>query len=310
MNGAHDLGGMHGFGPVVIEPDEPVFHAEWERRVFALTLAMGAWRRWNLDMSRHAREQMPPAEYLATSYYEHWLHGLELLLERHGFLSRAELDRRSRAELDRPGREEPGRAHEVDRGAGGEPDPRAAEPARPARGDAGPSAAATERHGAGGTDPRGGEADRQGRGETHRAGQAGRRPRGETAAAAAPAGPGPQPGALRPEGVPRLLQNRRAARLDDPVAPKFKPGDRVVARNVHPVGHTRLPRYVRGRLGVVDRDHGVFIFPDTHAAGLGRKPQHVYSVRFAARELWGPEAPARDAVYVDLWDDYLEAAPP
>jgi nitrile hydratase len=60
---------------------------------------------------------------------------------------------------------------------------------------------------------------------------------------------------------------------------------------------------------VIDRDHGVFIFPDTHAAGLGRKPQHVYSVRFAARELWGPDGHARDAVYVDLWDDYLEAAP-
>ena len=87
MNGVHDLGGMHGFGPVVLEPDEPVFHAEWERRTFALNLAMGAWRRWNLDMSRFAREQMPPAEYLATSYYEHWLWGLERLLERHGFLA-------------------------------------------------------------------------------------------------------------------------------------------------------------------------------------------------------------------------------
>ena len=101
MNGAHDLGGMHGFGPVVLEPDEPVFHAEWERRTFALNLAMGGWRRWNLDMSRHAREQMPPAEYLATSYYEHWLWGLERLLERHGFLARAEIDRRVRQGADR-----------------------------------------------------------------------------------------------------------------------------------------------------------------------------------------------------------------
>jgi nitrile hydratase len=168
---------------------------------------------------------MPPAEYLATGYYEHWLWGLEWLLERHGFLARADLDRRAR---------------------GG---------AAPERDSASPLA-----------------------------------------------------GALRPEGVPRLLRNRRAARLDDPVPPKFKAGDAVVARNVNPAGHTRIPRYVRGRRGSIDRDHGVFIFPDTHAAGLGRKPQHVYSVRFAARELWGPDGHARDAVYVDLWDDYLDPA--
>ena len=94
MNGVHDLGGMHGFGPVVLEPNEPVFHAEWERRTFALTLAMGGWRRWNLDMSRFAREQMPPAEYLATGYYEHWLFGLEKLAVDHGFITREELDAR------------------------------------------------------------------------------------------------------------------------------------------------------------------------------------------------------------------------
>ena len=80
MNGAHDLGGMHGFGPVEPEPDEPVFHPEWERRAFALTLATGFLGKWNIDMSRFAREQMPPAEYLATTYYEHWLWGLEKLL--------------------------------------------------------------------------------------------------------------------------------------------------------------------------------------------------------------------------------------
>ena len=117
------------------------------------------------------------------------------------------------------------------------------------------------------------------------------------------------PGLLQAADVwKRVVWNRRAARLDDPVAPRFEPGDRVVTRNVHPLGHTRLPRYVRGRQGVIDRDHGVFIFPDTHALGLGKTPQHVYSVRFAARELWGPAAPAHDAVYVDLWDDYLDPA--
>ena len=90
------------------------------------------------------------------------------------------------------------------------------------------------------------------------------------------------------------------------VQPRFTVGQAVIARNMHPVGHTRLPRYVRGRRGVVERDHGVFIFPDSHAAGEGARPQHVYSVRFDARELWGATASPRDRVYVDLWDDYLD----
>ena len=225
MNGAHDLGGMHGFGPVEVEPDEPVFHADWERRAFALTLAMGAWRRWNLDMSRSAREQMAPAEYLATTYYEHWLFGLLRLLSEHGFASPAEIARVER----------------------GEP---------------------------------------------------------------APGGPAPpQDGALTVDGVVRMASNPRGARLDTSVPPRFQVGQAVVARNVHPIGHTRLPRYVRGRRGEVAIDHGVFVFPDTHAAGQGTRPQHVYSVRFTARELWGPDAPARDTVHVDLWDDYLEVVP-
>ena len=80
------------------------------------------------------------------------------------------------------------------------------------------------------------------------------------------------------------------------------------ARNIHPTGHTRLPRYARSKVGTIARDHGVFVFPDTNAHALGEKPQHVYSVRFAARELWGDQAPLRDAVYIDLWDDYLESA--
>lgn len=81
MNGAHDMGGAHGFGPVVAEPDEPPFHAEWERRVFALTIAMGASGAWNIDMSRFAREDRPPQDYLSKSYYQLWLAGLERLLE-------------------------------------------------------------------------------------------------------------------------------------------------------------------------------------------------------------------------------------
>jgi nitrile hydratase beta subunit len=94
MNGAHDLGGMHGFGPIDPERNEPVFHEEWEKRAFAITLACGALGTWNLDMTRYARERMDPAEYLRTSYYEHWLHGLELLLIESGLLTAEEINAR------------------------------------------------------------------------------------------------------------------------------------------------------------------------------------------------------------------------
>lgn len=217
MNGAHDLGGMHGFGPVQPEKNEPVFHAEWERRTFALTLASARAVKWNIDMSRYAREQMPPAEYLATSYYEHWLFGLEKLL--------VDLEVVKRAELDT------GRAQGMTRYA-----------------------------------------------------------------------------PLRAAEVEHYLRNRRHARVDAEVAPRFKVGDRVLTHNTHPVGHTRLPRYARGRHGVIARDHGVFVFADTHAMTRDPKPQHCYSVRFAAQELWGPQASPRDSVHIDLWDDHLDPA--
>ena len=218
MNGVHDLGGMHGFGPVEIEDNEPVFHGEWEKRAFALTLACGFLGRWNIDMGRYAREQMPPAEYLATSYYEHWFFGLEKLLVEQGLVSAQELVT--------------GRA----------------------------AVRATE------------------------------------------------PQAVVAAEVATRLRNRRHARVDAEVAPKFRAGDNVVARNLNPAGHTRLPRYVRGRHGVIARDHGVFVFADTHAMNRDKKPQHCYSVRFAARELWGADAPAHDSVYLDLWDDHLDPA--
>jgi nitrile hydratase len=221
---------MHGVGRVVRETDEPVFHHDWERRAFALTLATGFLGTWNLDMSRYAREQMPPAEYLATSYYEHWLYGLEKLLVDTGLLSRQEIERRLR----------------------------------------------------------------------EGAGQGSARPR-----------PGPAVGGARvleAQDVETVLRRARTARVDEGVPPRFKPGDRVATRNLHPTGHTRLPRYARGKRGVVERDYGVWVFPDTHAAGQGKKPQHVYSVRFTARELWGPQASPRDRIYIDLWDDYLDPA--
>jgi nitrile hydratase len=72
------------------------------------------------------------------------------------------------------------------------------------------------------------------------------------------------------------------------------------------VGHTRLPRYARGKVGVIDRVHGTFVYPDTNAHGGGEQPQPVYSVRFDAMELWGPPTPRKDSVRIDLWEDYLE----
>jgi nitrile hydratase subunit beta len=108
--------------------------------------------------------------------------------------------------------------------------------------------------------------------------------------------------------VPALIAKGVPARRDVPAAANFRVGQRVRGRNINPVGHTRLPRYARGKFGTVDRDHGVFVFPDTNALFLGEKPQHVYSVRFDARELWGEQASQRDSVYVDMWDDYIEPA--
>ncbi len=221
MNSVHDMGGMHNMGPVDPEQDEPVFHSEWEARMFALAGATRGWGKWNIDQSRHAREAMPPAQYLASSYYEIWLYGyIELLIEA-GLLGRAELERgRADADVTLPANVSAVTADQVD----------------------------------------------------------------------------------------GILRAGASTRVNADVAPKFAVGDAVVAKTINPVGHTRLPRYVRGRRGVIDRDHGVFVFPDTNAHGRGPSPQHVYSVRFTARELWGPEASAKDAVHVDLWDDYLEPA--
>jgi nitrile hydratase len=222
----HDLGGLHGFGPVVPESNEPVFHHPWERTVFALVVACGSLDRWNLDMSRSAREGMPAARYLATSYYEHWLFGLETLLDQSGLVSRRELEDRTR-----------------DPGSRCQPVPR----------------------------------------EDLRV--------------------------LKKADVQAVLRDPHGARLDEPVPPGFKVGDRVRARNLNPEGHTRLPRYCRGREGQIESDQGVWVFPDTQAAGLGKKPQHVYSVRFSSRDLWGPQGRPGDFVFVDLWEDHLESVP-
>ena len=219
MNGVHDMGGMHGMGPIQYEKNEPVFHAPWEARVYAMNRALGALGKWNIDASRHQRELIPPAEYLRMSYYEKWFTALVELAIKRELVTRAEIE---------SGKPAPGSSKAVP--------------------------------------------------------------------------------ALTPEKVAETLGRGAPAMRDVRVAPRFKVGQRVRARNINPAGHTRLPRYARGKVGTIDRDHGVYVFPDTNAHFQGEKPQHVYSIRFAARELWGSQASPRDAVYIDMWDDYLERA--
>jgi nitrile hydratase subunit beta len=219
MNGPHDMGGQQGMGPVRYEKDEPVFHAPWEARVYALSRAMRAWGKWNLDADRYALEVMPPADYLRMSYYERWAHRLAVQVVKHGLVSNEEID---------SGKAAPGSTK-----------------ASPAF----------------------------------------------TLATSA-----------------RWLSRGIASSQDPTVRPSFAVRQHVRARNINPTGHTRLPRYVRGKTGVIVRDHGVYLFPDSNAHFQGEKRQHVYSVRFAATELWGDIASPRDSVHLDLWDDYLERA--
>jgi len=219
MNGMHDMGGMHGMGPIQYEPNEPVFHATWEGRALAMALATGAWRKWNLDALRSQIEQIPAPEYLRMSYYEKWFTATTELLLRAGLITRAELE-------------------------SGQPAP------------------------------------------------------GVTKV---------QP-ALTPAQVPSMRRAGALAARNVDVAPRFRPGEAIRTRNMNPSGHTRLPRYARAKHGIIERDHGVYVFPDTIAHFAGENPQHVYSVRFTARELWGDQASPRDSVNLDLWDDYLEPA--
>jgi len=215
VNGVHDMGGMHGMGPIVHDSNEPVFHAEWEGRAWGLQRAMGRWGRGRWGNTRYELERIPPADYLRMSYYERWFTVLVNRLLRGDLITAGEL-------------------------ASGNLDPARPQPTLP---------------------------------------------------------PAPTPTATG-----------GAARLDVRVSPAVKVGQRVRARNIHPEGHTRLPRYTRGKQGTVVRDNGVFALQDTDVNGqsLDRKPQHVYTVRFAARELWGAQASPRDSVHVDLWEDYLE----
>jgi nitrile hydratase len=126
---------------------------------------------------------------------------------------------------------------------------------------------------------------------------------GRPAAGSAKAAPAVNAGA-----IPALIARGNPVKRDVPVAARFTVGQRVRGRNINPPTHTRLPRYARGKVGAIERDHGVFVFADSNAHFQGEKPQHLYTVRFTARELWGDQASPGGAVYVNLWDDHLEPA--
>lgn len=223
MNGIHDMGGMHGFGPVEPEPGEPVFHHDWEGRVLAIVLGSSVRVPGGL---RHNIEQLDPAFYLQASYYEKWLHGRIKGFVDAGVLTHAELEARM-AEIRR------------------NPDVKPQLELNP-------------------------EAVQKGQ-----------------------------------ERIQQLRQTR-SPHLDGPIQPRFSVGETVRACNHHPPAHTRLPRYVRGKRGVVQRFYGLHLLQDTPAPHTEPERQAVYAVQFTARELWGDSAESNGVVVLDMWESYLQ----
>ena len=219
MDGAHDMGGVKGFGAVVPEPNEPVFHEEWERRAFALTVAMARPGGWNIDMSRFARENRPPEDYLSKSYFQIWLAGLETLMIERGLVTREEI---------------------------------------------------------------------------------------EAGKVLSPPKPGVQP--IAPSEVTPAIRRGGPTEREAKTPALFAIGDKVRMKDIHPPTHTRLPQYVRGRLGTIELNHGCHVFADLHSLGVGENPQWLYTVRFDGPELWGKDADPSLRVSVDAWESYLERA--
>jgi nitrile hydratase len=221
MDGVHDLGGMHGFGPIDRDPDERGFHAPWEATVTAMVHAVMRGT-MNIDEFRHGIERMDPSRYLGVTYFEKWLDGITRVLVEKGVITAADLDARTEFFTARP----------------------------------------------------------------------------DAPATAALGGPPPAPAAKRP---PPEMSFRRP----ETAPPRFEVGDRVVTKHAHPAGHTRLPRYARGKRGTIVRRYGTQVFPDAHAHGGGEAPQPLYQVAFDARELWGESAEPNTVVTLDLWESYL-----
>ena len=220
MNGIHDIGGMHGFGPLVLEENEPVFHEPWEGRVMGIPRALGMR---GISRTRYDIEQLAPEFYLRASYYERWLEALTLALLRKGVVSKEELGARIAYYQAHPDADVP----------------RLEDPSMAAKAVA----------------------------------------------------------VLRTVSVPRQETGQ---------TPRYLVGDHVRARNIHPSGHTRLPRYIRGRVGSVAGYVGLQGCPDTVPPTGPPGPQPLYSVRFTMEELWGPSAEPAEALYIDMWESYIE----
>ncbi len=213
------MGGITQFGPIPQESDEPVFHSDWERKVFAMNIASLAFF-GPVDRARHAVERMDTKEYLNSSYYERWLRGIEIMAKDLGYLSDEEI--------------------------------------------------AT------------------GQVINHL----------ET--------PHPPPDAQMIEGLSK--GGVPATREDGKLEPVFNVGDEVKVRNLESKGHNRATNYVKGKVGEIAKFCGSHVLPDSHAHDLGENAQPLYSVRFEAKTLWGENVDRKDCVYIDLWEDYLEAA--
>jgi nitrile hydratase subunit beta len=216
MNSVHDMGGMHGFGKVIAEADEPPFHHPWEGRVLALMRAILYTRAWNIDWFRYAQEKLPGGVYLSLSYYHRWLLALTGSAVEKALVSQAELD-------------------------------------------AGHASGVTV---------------------------------------------SPQR-ALTRETVDVVFRRPAFGRASAHRA-RFNPGDRVRTRNMHPTGHTRLPRYARDKVGVVERVHGCHVYPDAVVAGKGEDPQWLYTVAIPGQELWGPESDPDLVVSIEAFEPYLD----
>ena len=211
-----DLGGKPGFGPIVAEPEGDYFHAAWEPRAMALTVAMGATGSWNIDMSRSARETLP--NYLELSYYDIWLTALQKLLQERGLV---QLDEIAAARALHP-------------------------------------ALALQR-------------------------------------------------VLQAGDVARVLATGSSTERPATAPARFAVGQLVRTHSGSMPHHTRLPGYVRGKCGVIERLHGMHVFADANALGQPERSEWLYTVVFDGAALW--DEPASDVkVSVDAWEPYLEAA--
>lgn len=212
-----DLGGQPGHGPVIPEPEGELFHADWEPRVLALTLAMGATGSWNIDASRAARETLP--DYASLSYYRIWLAALERLMLQRGLVT----------------------ADELDAGHALQP-------------------------------------------------------------------PAPVPRVLAAQAVTTTLARGSPTERPSAGPARFRVGDRVRTREAAVPYHSRLPGYVRGKVGHIERLHGAHVFADSHAMGLGEQPQWLYTVVFDGQAVWGTDSTPGLTLSVDAWESYLAPA--